>query len=73
MSCICHGVGMLFQRRARAVEEDRPVLPPRAKYLDNFSATCIRCYACDEFCGYNAIEMRMGRDGNAVKIERVAA
>jgi ferredoxin len=49
---------VLFKRAARATEKERPVLPPGAKDLDNFSATCIRCYACVNACPTGVLTVR---------------
>lgn len=47
---------MVFKQQARA--EETPVLPPGAKNLDNFAATCMRCYACVKACPTNVLTIR---------------
>ena len=49
---------LLFQKVARAVKERFPTLPPGAKDLDTFSATCIRCYACVGVCPTGVLTVR---------------
>lgn len=51
-------LAMLFRNVARASEQDRPVLPPGAKDLDNYAATCIRCYACIKACPTGVLTVR---------------
>ncbi|MEN8254724.1 MAG: 4Fe-4S dicluster domain-containing protein, partial [Verrucomicrobiota bacterium] len=51
-------LALLFRHVARAAEDDRPVLPPGAKDLDNFAATCIRCYACVNVCPTGVLSVR---------------
>ena len=51
-------LALLFRHAARAAEDERPVLPPGAKDLDNFSATCIRCYACVNACPTGVLTVR---------------
>ena len=51
-------LALVFGRVARAIEQERPVLPPGAKDLDNFSATCIRCYACVNACPTGVLTVR---------------
>ena len=51
-------LALLFRQVARAGEDERPVLPPGAKTLDNFSATCIRCYACVNACPTGVLAVR---------------
>ena len=49
---------LLLKKTARAVEADLPVLPPGAKSLDDFAATCIRCYACVDVCMTSVLTVR---------------
>ncbi len=49
---------VLFKKVARSIKERRPVLPPGAKDLDDFSATCIRCYACIGLCPTGVLTVR---------------
>ncbi len=49
---------LLFKNVARAVGEERPVLPPGARDLENFAATCIRCYACVNACPTGVLTVR---------------
>lgn len=51
-------LALLFRSTVRAVEEERPVLPPGAKDLDNYAATCIRCYACIKACPTGVLTVR---------------
>ncbi|MEN7973057.1 MAG: 4Fe-4S dicluster domain-containing protein [Verrucomicrobiota bacterium] len=51
-------LALLFRNMARASEDERPILPPGAKDLDNFSATCIRCYACVNACPTGVLTVR---------------
>lgn len=51
-------LALLFRTVARATEDERPVLPPGVKTLDNFSATCIRCYACVNICPTGVLTVR---------------
>lgn len=52
---------LLFRHAARAGEEELPVLPPGARDLDNFAATCIRCYACVKVCPTGVLTVRNQR------------
>ncbi|QBG47151.1 4Fe-4S dicluster domain-containing protein [Verrucomicrobia bacterium S94] len=47
---------MVFKQNARA--EHPPVLPPGAKNLDDFAATCMRCYACVNVCPTGVLTVR---------------
>jgi len=49
-------LALLFRSTARA--EKPPVLPPGAKDLDDFAATCIRCYACVNTCPTGVLTVR---------------
>ncbi|MDF7805936.1 4Fe-4S dicluster domain-containing protein [Pontiellaceae bacterium B12219] len=49
-------LAMLFKHTARA--EKLPVLPPGAKNIDDFAATCIRCYACVDVCLTGVLTVR---------------
>lgn len=51
-------IALLFKNTARAGQ--RPVLPPGAKSIDDFSATCIRCYACVNACPSGVLTVRKG-------------
>ncbi len=51
-------LALLFKNIARAVAEKQPILPPGAKDLDNFAATCIRCYACVNACPTGVLTVR---------------
>jgi len=51
-------LALLFRHAVRAAEDDRPVLPPGAKDLDSFAATCIRCYACVNACPTGVLTVR---------------
>lgn len=51
-------IALLFRHVARAGAEEQPVLPPGAKTLDNFFATCTRCYACINVCPTGVITVR---------------
>ncbi|MFC1467764.1 4Fe-4S dicluster domain-containing protein [Verrucomicrobiota bacterium] len=56
-------LALLLKNKARAV--NAPVLPPGATDLDNFSATCKRCYACVHVCPTKVITVRKSADGLA--------
>ncbi len=47
---------MALKQQARA--EHPPVMPPGAKSLDDFAATCIRCYACVKACPTGVLTVR---------------
>lgn len=49
-------LALLFRNIARAA--NKPVMPPGVKNLDNFSATCIRCYACVNACPSGVLTVR---------------
>jgi len=47
---------MVFKQTVRA--ETPPVMPPGAKSLDNYAATCMRCYACVKACPTGVLTVR---------------
>ncbi len=49
-------LAFLFKQKVRA--ENPPILPPGAKSLDNFAATCMRCYACVKVCPTGVLTVR---------------
>ena len=49
-------IALLFKNVARA--KTLPVLPPGATSLDDFAATCIRCYACVNICATEVLVVR---------------
>ncbi len=51
-------LALLFRNVARAADDERPVLPPGARTLDNFAATCTRCYACIDACPTGVLTVR---------------
>lgn len=56
-------LALLLKNKARA--QTPPILPPGAVGLDDFAATCIRCYACVRACPSNVITVRKSGDGIA--------
>lgn len=42
--------------------EHAPVLPPGAKDMETFAATCTRCYACVDACPYGLIRVGLDPD-----------
>lgn len=56
-------LALLLKNKARA--QVRPVLPPGADGLDDFAATCKRCYACVRVCPTQVITVRKTGDGLA--------
>jgi len=49
---------LIFRRTGRAVEVNRPVMPPGAQTLDRFAALCERCYACVQVCPTGVLTVR---------------
>jgi len=49
-------IALLFKGVARA--KTPPVLPPGTTSLDDFAATCIRCYACVNICPTEVLVVR---------------
>ncbi len=47
---------MVFKQNVRA--ETPPTMPPGAKTLDNYAATCMRCYACVKACPTGVLTVR---------------
>lgn len=47
---------LVFRNAARA--EKPPMLPPGSKSLEDFAATCIRCYACVDICPTEVLAVR---------------
>lgn len=56
-------LALLLKHKARA--SVRPVLPPGARDLDDFTERCIRCYACVTVCPTKVITVRKPGDGLA--------
>jgi len=49
-------IALLFKNVARA--KTPPILPPGTTNLDDFAATCIRCYACVNICPTEVLVVR---------------
>jgi ferredoxin len=56
-------LALLLKNKVRAAK--KPLLPPGAVSLDNFAATCERCYACVRACPSQIIKIRQTGDGIA--------